>query len=292
MRNPFTARRPWAAFLVALVLNPIVGMLFIGRARLAGLYFLLTLLSFAIFFSVYPMGFGDLNFRDAASFANGLIQLIGAIHAAYLAWKHPMPQPVSWYGRWYVVLAVPLVYVGLVFANQRLVFPIYYLPSIAMEPTLGLDDAVSASRLGYRFRDPTRGDPIVYCKPERNVCFIKRVIGVPGDRIEIRNGFVILNGKSLQRTVLSYSQYLQQEQLPDGRTYSITKNPAPGGPYDDFPEVTVPAERYYVLGDNRDNSLDSRFSDVGFVARGNIVGPVVVRFFDGEARRFVWQPIR
>lgn len=293
MRNPFIARRPWAAFLVALLLHPFVGMLYIGRARLAGVYFLLQIGIVAVFLLIYPAGFGDLSVSDADVLFELPLTLFGAGHAAYLAWKYPFASPGRWYSRWYAVLAVPVAFVLLVLANRAFLYPFYYVPSHSMEPTIGRNDDIFASRLTYHFREPTRGDVITFYDPHRKATFVKRIIGVPHDRIEIRGGAVIVNGKPLPRAVISYMEYLQRERIPEsGRSYTIRKIPGPGGGYDDFPAVTVPAGRYYVLGDNRENSLDSRFSEVGFIARADIVGPVAVRFFDGEARHFIWQPVR
>jgi signal peptidase I len=119
----------------------------------------------------------------------------------------------------------------------------------SMEPSLHNRERLLVNKLVYRFRKPELGDIMVFrypANPKRR--FIKRVIGVPGDEVEVRDGFVILNGMTLDE---SYTRDL---------TYGY------------FGPETVPDGHYFVLGDNRNNSDDSRYPDVGFVPMANIVG--------------------
>jgi len=119
----------------------------------------------------------------------------------------------------------------------------------SMEPSLHNRERLLVNKLVYRFRKPERGDVVVFrypANPKRR--FIKRVIGVPGDEVEVRDGFVILNGMTLD----------------EDYTLDLT--------YGYFGPKTVPDGHYFVLGDNRNNSDDSRYPDVGFVPMANIVG--------------------
>ncbi len=135
-----------------------------------------------------------------------------------------------------------------------------YIPSGSMEPTLEINDRLVIEKISYHFNPPVRGDIVVFWPPEslfangkRRDAFIKRVIGLPGDTVEITGGTVFVNGDPLDEN------YIKAE--PD---------------YIWGPE-TVPSDQYLVLGDNRNSSYDSHAW--GFVPRENIIGRAVVRFW-------------
>lgn len=130
----------------------------------------------------------------------------------------------------------------------------FFIPSGSMRPTLEIRDRILVNKLIYRFRDPKRQEIIVFrypVQPKRK--FIKRVIGVAGDKVEIVKGQVFVNGKPLEED------------------YTLTKG------YSNYGPVTVPEDNYFVLGDNRNNSEDSRFW--GFVPRGNVIGQAFIIFW-------------
>jgi signal peptidase I len=142
-----------------------------------------------------------------------------------------------------------------------------YIPSKSMVPTLQVDDRLIVDKVTYRFRDPQRGDIIVFMPPDEAsvVCtgpqaiqhnkdaYIKRIIGLPGDTVEVKQGQVFINGNPIKESYLA--------EVPD---------------YQYGPRV-VPQGSYLVLGDNRNNSCDSHYW--GFVPRDNIIGRAVVRFW-------------
>lgn len=134
-----------------------------------------------------------------------------------------------------------------------------YIPSSSMEPTLQINDRLIIEKMTYRFNEPKRGDVIVFSATEAleaegfNEAFIKRIIGLPGDTVEVRNGEVTVNGKLLREI------YIKDE--PDY----------------DYGPVIVPPDNYLVLGDNRNNSYDSHYW--GFVPTDKIIGRAFVRFW-------------
>ncbi len=127
-----------------------------------------------------------------------------------------------------------------------------------MLPTLENGQRLLVDRLTYRFREPQRGDIVVFRYPANpSQHFIKRVIGVPGDEVYIARGTVFVNGVALQEDYINGPMFT-------GR---------PFGP------VVVEPGTYFVLGDNRNNSEDSRDRRVGLVPRQNIIGRAVWRYW-------------
>ena len=175
-----------------------------------------------------------------------------------------LPQPWPTVVDWAVTIVVA---VGAVLAIKAWVVNPYRIPSPSMEPTLhcaepqpgcqaGFSDRVLANRFIYHFRDPERGEVVVFETPPeaRERCgaggtFVKRIVGLPGDRLVQADGVLRVNGEPLQEP------YLESQGLPG----------------DNF-RTRVPAGQYFMMGDNRAESCDSRVW--GAVPHGNLVGPV------------------
>ncbi|MCB1198019.1 MAG: signal peptidase I [Bdellovibrionota bacterium] len=170
----------------------------------------------------------------------------------------------------------------------------YKIPSGSMIPTLKIGDFIFVSKLSYglkipftnknliRFAGPKRGDVIVFVEPEKEkVDFIKRVIGLPGDKIEVKSDILFINDKAVERvedpnkdvlydhpfpTIQSMAR-LYTETFPEGNQHTIMEfKPR----VEDFGPYVVPDDQYFMMGDNRDSSSDSRFW--GFLPRDNIRG--------------------
>jgi signal peptidase I len=185
---------------------------------------------------------------------------------------------------------LPLLFIVAITSPLRsAIVDMNYVPSGSMKPTILVGDNLLVNKLAYdlkvpfttshiaKWGDPARGEIVVFYGPEKGVRMVKRVVGVPGDKIQLKNNHLIINGKVLNyvpaissdldseegRRVVCASEklgsveHLVMEQ-PLIMALRTTK------------EYVVPAGQYFVMGDNRDNSRDSRF--FGFVPRANIVG--------------------
>jgi len=147
-----------------------------------------------------------------------------------------------------------------------------YIPSESMLPTLEVNDRLMIEKLSYRFRPPERGDVIVFqptdALEDQNFhdAFIKRVIALPGETVELRDGRVYINGKPL------HEDYVAEADVTEVGICDLQ----PETPYLAKP-ATIPNDSYLVLGDNRRNSYDSRCW--GIVPADKIIGRAVVRFW-------------
>ncbi len=211
-----------------------------------------------------------------------------------------------------VIYAVLIAMVVRTFAYEP-----FNIPSKSMVPTLLVGDYLFVSKLSYGYSrfslpfglplfdgrifaaEPERGDVIVFKLPsDDKTDYIKRLVGLPGDTVQVVAGVLHINGEPVERRRIedyvdpdsgrSYLQYL--ETLPNGTSHRILEE-SDHGALDNTPPYRVPDGHYFMMGDNRDNSLDSRAS-VGFVPAENLIGRADILFFstDGSARLWeVWK---
>ena len=185
-----------------------------------------------------------------------------------------------------------------------LFFQPFTIPSASMDPTLLEGDYIIVSKYSYGYsknsipfspplfkgrimdRMPERGDIIVFKLPrDGHIDYIKRLVGLPGDRIQMQGGVLFINGKAAPRRALppvmvdsgyGFTRNVEryEETLPNGKSY-ITYDFGPDGDVDNTGVFVVPEGSYFFMGDNRDNSLDSRVPaeiGVGYVPAENLVG--------------------
>lgn len=195
----------------------------------------------------------------------------------------------------------------------------FRIPSGSMQPTLEIGDYIVVTKWSYGYgrfsfaplegllphgrlfgSQPERGDVVVFRPvPDPDRDFIKRVIGMPGDRIQVIEGELHINGEPVQREALGVQEFenpdglieripTYRETLPNGASY-ITFDRTPRSELDNTRVFVVPDGHYFMMGDDRDNSADSRVpSMVGYVPYDNLVGPAqfVVVSFDGSTSLF------
>jgi signal peptidase I len=207
-----------------------------------------------------------------------------------------MKQKTSWKQKWDHFLkneAKPLLIMALVlFAFRSAIADWNDVPTGSMKPTIMEGDRVFVNKLAYDLKvpfttwhiaqwdNPKRGDVVVFYSPADEVRLVKRVVGLPGDRIELKNNELFVNGAAIQYEALPQKiinelsateqpqhQYATEELAL--HTHPVMATPALPAPRS-FGPITVPAGNYFMMGDNRDNSYDSRF--YGCVERRRIVG--------------------
>jgi signal peptidase I len=227
----------------------------------------------------------------------------------------------GWRGQLVQVAAI----IGLVFLGKAALAEPFYVPSPSMEPTLLIGDAMLATKYPYGYGAaslpihvalpetgrlfgamPKRGDVVVFRWPgDRSQAWVKRVVGLPGERVQMRHGVLYIDGKQaalkpdgIGRTEgedgSSEPARRYIETLPGGVSHTIFKT-VEQNRLDDTPEITVPRDRLFVMGDNRDNSADSRVpvaeGGVGLLPVDNLVGRVdaIVGSWDFAAKnRPLW----
>ena len=234
-----------------------------------------------------------------------------------------------------------VILVLLAWAVRSLVVAPFNIPSSSMLPTLYIGDYVMVAKWPYGYsrfsfpfgfpsfdgrvleRLPERGDVVVFRHPTQNIDLIKRVIGLPGDTVEMRDGTLILNGQPVAREELPrfrmpispnspckvvppatamieqagdqafciYPAY--RETLPGGASYTVLDQ-VDRRDADHRPAVTIPAGHVFLLGDNRDDSADSRFSPadsgVGFVPVERLIGRGLTTFWSTDGSASYWKP--
>ena len=228
---------------------------------------------------------------------------------------------------------------------RTLFFQPFWIPSGSMKDTLLIGDFLFVNKMAYGyskyscpfalcpfsgrilFREPVRGDVVVFRHPTQNTDFIKRLIGLPGDTVQVKGGVLFLNGQEVPQSpdgIFTETYELQGpmgypprcengpvgeggdcqssryvETLPGGRKHEIL-NIDQNGNADNTDVFTVPEGEYFFMGDNRDNSMDSRFSQarggVGFVPADRLIGRADRVIFSSAGRSMLyfwtWRPDR
>ncbi|MEM7170617.1 MAG: signal peptidase I [Pseudomonadota bacterium] len=212
-----------------------------------------------------------------------------------------------------IVYAVLIALVVRTFAYEP-----FNIPSGSMKPTLLVGDYLFVSKYAYGYSrysfpfnfppfqgrvfgdKPEQGDVAVFKLPRDNKTdYIKRIIGMPGDKIQVVEGVLHINGQAVKREKVeiqltkdyagfpvTITQYI--ETLPNGRTHYIWEE-SDNERFDNTPIYEVPPGHYFAMGDNRDHSLDSRAREVSYVPYENLVGRAGVIFFSHNSSASLWE---
>jgi signal peptidase I len=278
----------FVAVLLGLFTQPFA-MLYLARVRLAIFYLVIPLVIFSGEFIFSAPWLKHFSFSS-------VVAVICAIHAYFIA-ANSMPEiKRPWFSRWHGMLGIFTGFVAAVFSFRAFLYEPFRMPSGSMLPTIKVGSYMIVEKYGYgnygtygitvdntHMTSPiARGDLLVFDYPvDPTIKYIKRVIGVPGDTLVFKNHQLTINGQPVateadtldtDNEIQSYGgeEHVYLRETLSNVTYQVAyvKSASDTG----F-EVVVPPHNYFVLGDNRDNSRDSRYW--GFVPQQNIVGKVV-----------------
>jgi|SRR3989344_490285 len=284
MRKSETEWRPnqWIALILGFLLQPL-GMLYVIRVKLAVIYFVLGIIIIVTEF-VLRSNTGN-EWLDYFSFT-WLLMIACSIHAYRLA-KHWQPVAARpWYSRWYGLGAIPLTLFLLIFSVRAFLYEPFRIPAGSMLPFIEVGSILLTQKWGYGnygtygvslvktelTNAVHRGDVIVFEFPKNpSIYYTKRIVGLPGDTVKYQGKKLFINKITVEIAQVSSDKNFDifQETL-NNAVYKIINSRA--APAHDF-EFTIPDRSYFVLGDNRDHSNDSRYW--GFVPEKNIVGKVI-----------------
>lgn len=223
--------------------------------------------------------------------------------------------PLNAREEWSEFLKTALIAVLLAMVIRTFLYEPFNIPSSSMKPTLEIGDYLFVYKPAYGYskhsfpfglapfedrimaegKFPERGDVVVFFNEKTNQDYIKRVIGLPGDRVQVTEGELYLNRKKVPREIVGLKKIREggvdqvlteyTQTLPEGAMFSIYEQ-SDRHQLDNTEEFLVPEGHYFMMGDNRDNSQDSRVTQaVGFVPYKNLVGRAAFIFFstDGSA---------
>ena len=296
--NQTNRRRPWIAVVLSLVM-PGLGHTYCGRLP-RGLVFL-----FVYFVPILLLQAGRV-FESFGSAITGVIVLITAaplmhlaaiIDSYYVAKRTRGDYEIKDYNRWYVYVVLVLLNsassLNASFSLRATYLEAFRVPTVSNYPTIAPNDRLLANKIAYINSDPKRGDLVVFTNPQdRRVNFIKRVVAIGGETVEIKDGMLYINDGQVPRHPV-------EESKTDGMGVGLNGEPVKGevllevngdAQYKiflaalsddrysgDFGKITVPQHHCFVLGDNRNLSQDSRH-----------FGPVPVATIKGRAEYLYW----
>ena len=293
--SPIRRRKPWGGALLSLV-TPGLGHLYAGAPRAAVVVFVLCAAALAASIAaglLVPWPPFNTLIMAAGCVA---VPVAAAVSAYRLARRSPEDYRLRRYNRWYVYVAVALVAAYglaplLTALQRRYVAQAFRMPSVSMQPTILAGDFVFVRRFAGVPEHLGRRDIVVYeSLTDPGVSIVKRIVGLPGDTLQMARRTLVVNGRP---QLEPYTQHVDSLADPSDTTMlwqrgfvaGLSDATAYHPSRDTWGPIVVPPDGFFVLGDNRDNSYDSRYW--GFVPRQRIRGRLARIYFsyDPASRR-------
>jgi signal peptidase I len=285
--------RKWLLALVTFVISPIAAYLYVGRPRRAlGLAAALLAMLIALRNGLGGLLAQPIPWLVFAAFAL-LIYLASLIDALRIAWGGRDYRLKAW-NRWWAYLLVAFASYA---ATEAIANPVFggflavrpfSTPSAAMSPTLRVGDLAIADMRAYERAGPRPGDIVLFDRGgDGKDLWVKRVVAGPGDKVAIVKGVLVVNGAPARQDPLGAGDPPKRaiETLANGCAHVIDVDDKSLVALDEMAERVVPPDAYFVLGDNRGNSFDSRFPQVGFVPRARVVGRMTFVYWSNDRSR-------
>ena len=272
-------RWPWAAVTLSVIMTGL-GHIYCGRIVKGLALAFISCIFLPFIFGAFSVSHSSIRIAViiAALSASSLVWLYAIIDSGYTAKRTADSYRLKDYNRWYVYVILILMGTGgstqIAFNVRTFFIQAFRIPVASNYPTILPGDRILANKIAYKSSDPQRGDLIVFVNPaNRRQNYIKRIVGLPGDTVEIRDNVVYINDRKLEIRKLDDSSLDKirikiQGKLLEGDVYEETNVDAKykillaRPPHDkaspDFAQITVPKHHCFVLGDNRNNSFDSR----------------------------------
>jgi len=300
-------RRPWIAVFVSLLM-PGLGQIYCGDIR-SGIVIMLVI---AVLSSCWVVGMMHEGTPALAFLLMmwGIIVLatvFAAIDAYRRARRTKYDYELKDYNHWDIYMSLiwiagagTLGYTAFVKTN---LFEAFRVPGYSMAPTIVAGDRLTASKIAYRETDPKRGDVVLFKNPaDRSMNYIKRIVAMGGDTVEVRNGELLINGRALERQWVRKETLATGKEKLEGDVYRetngdcryeifVSKETSDAARAErDFGPVTVPPYHCFVMGDNRNHSIDSR--NFGVLSLGAIRGKFKAIYWPYQHRAVLDERLR
>ena len=291
-------RLPWLAVMLSWIMAGL-GHIYCGRFVKGLIFTFLVCIFIPVFFGALSVG--PSSVRIIVIIVSFLISLVIWLFSIIDSWYTAKHTSVDYtpkdYNRWYVYLFLVLMGTGgstqIAFNIRATILEAFRVPAASCYPTIVPNDRLLANKLAYKNKDPERGDLIVFLNPkDRRQNYIKRVVAIAGDTVEIKDSQLFINDKQLQRQEIVQSTLDDMKiefdgKLLEGQIFEETNGNSKykiflaGPPHNktsnDFARITVPEHHCFVLGDNRNLSYDSRN-----------FGPIPLATLKGKADYLYW----
>lgn len=252
-------------------------MLYVGRLKLAVIYFITV-----VFLLIISFWFWDIN----PSLIFSIATILGGLHAVWIIKINYDFLPRPWYSHWYGIIIIGMLIIVPILLMRIFFIEPFRISSGSMKPIFPIGSYIFTKKWGYGnyklFNIPiyktastkkiARGDIIVFSHPvDSRITYVKRVIGLPNDKVEYKNKQLWINNILVKKEKQASNEEIEiyKEFISKNVSYYINLYRSPRLTHDKIIAI-IPENNYYVLGDNRDNSSDSRVW--GFVPKENIIG--------------------
>lgn len=281
-------RKPLVAFLLSVFFNGL-GQIYNGQLKKGIVFFVLPYIILVVI-SSFKLCNSFSGFVIAAVLLSGLkiYTIIDAVSVAKKLKLYVLKKYNTWY--FHLFIAFTILFVSLILNIQTILGgQTFILPTTSNYPTTLVGDRVYVNLNAYKESKINYGDMVVFNSPQAEV-WTFRVIGIPGDKIETKNRELLINGKKIkviyEKESIDGNYEVRQllEELPNGFKHNIYRyKNAMDSSILDIPEIIVPSDSYYLLGDNRDNAYDSRY--FGTVKKEDIFAQMMYVFWSSNFDR-------